>query len=160
MEASNYLITYEEVTKIPALLKDGLRFLIIPGGGKKRIKLGTLTPTRDLTYVEDTIDGFIRVGECLESTGEIINLGSNFEISIKDLAELICKYLNCDIVIDSEQERKRPVKSEVERLLADTAKAKKILNWKPKYSLEKGLKATIAWFKENKDFYKSGIYNV
>lgn len=128
--------------------------------GKKKIKLGALTPTRDLTYVEDTVDGFIRIGECLESIGEVINLGSNSEISIGDLAKLISKYLNCDIKIDSEQERKRPVKSEVERLRADNTKAKRILNWTPKYTLEKGLKNTIAWFKENKDIYKSGVYNV
>lgn len=128
--------------------------------GKKRIKLGALTPTRDFTYVEDTVDGFIRAGECSGSTGEIINLGNNSEISIGDLTRLIALCLNRDVRINSAQERKRPAKSEVERLMADNAKAKRILNWAPKYSLEKGLKKTIAWFKENKDIYKSGIYNV
>lgn len=128
--------------------------------GKKKIKLGALTPTRDLTYVEDTVDGFIRSGECSGAIGEIINLGSNSEISIGDLARLISKYLNQDIRIESAQNRKRPEKSEVERLIADNAKARRILNWAPKYSLENGLKKTIAWFKKNKDIYKSGIYNV
>ncbi len=128
--------------------------------GKKRIKLGALTPTRDLTYVEDTVDGFIRAGECSGSTGEIINLGNNSEISIGDLARLISRCLGRDVKVDTDEERKRPVKSEVERLMADNAKAKRILNWAPKYSLEKGLKKTIVWFKENKDIYKSGIYNV
>jgi len=128
--------------------------------GKKKIKLGALSPTRDLTYVEDTVNGFIRAGECSAAIGEIINLGNNSEISIGELARLISRLSNCDVELDSVQERKRPVKSEVERLLADNAKAKQILNWVPKYSLEKGLKKTIEWFKENKGFYKSGIYNV
>lgn len=127
---------------------------------KKKIKLGALTPMRDLTYMEDTVDGFIRAGECLESIGEVINLGSNSEISIGDLARLISKYLNYDICINSNQARKRPVKSEVKQLMADNNKAKLILNWIPKYTLEKGLKDTIAWFKKNKDVYKPGIYNV
>jgi len=128
--------------------------------GNKRIKLGALTPSRDLTYVEDTVDGFIRAGECPGAVGEIINLGSNSEISIGDLTRLIALLLNRDVKIDSDKERKRPAKSEVERLMADNTKARQILNWEPKYSLEKGLKKTIAWFKENKDIYKSGIYNV
>lgn len=128
--------------------------------GKKKIKLGALRPTRDLTYVEDTVDGFISAGKCLKSIGEIINLGTNTEISIGDLAKMIAKYLGQDIVIESERERKRPAKSEVERLIADNAKAKQILNWAPKYSLEKGLKKTIEWFKKNKHIYKPEIYNI
>lgn len=128
--------------------------------GKKKIKLGTLTPTRDLTYVEDTVDGFIRAGECSEVIGQVINLGNNFEISIGDLAQLISEYLDQNINIEFEEGRKRPEKSEVCRLLADNSKAKQILGWAPKHSLEKGLKKTIAWFKENKGIYKSGIYNI
>nr|MDD5072716.1 NAD-dependent 4,6-dehydratase LegB [Candidatus Omnitrophota bacterium]MDD5310552.1 NAD-dependent 4,6-dehydratase LegB [Candidatus Omnitrophota bacterium]MDD5546022.1 NAD-dependent 4,6-dehydratase LegB [Candidatus Omnitrophota bacterium] len=128
--------------------------------GGKKIKLGALAPTRDLTYVEDTVDGFIRAGECRRAVGEVINLGSNSEISIGDLARLISLSLHRDVTIDSALERKRPEKSEVERLLADNAKARRLLGWSPKYSLEKGLLKTIAWFKENKDIYKSGIYNV
>ena len=129
-------------------------------GGSKKIMLGALSPTRDLTYVEDTVDGFIRSSECSESVGEIINLGNNSEISIGDLAKTIAKYLGQDIKIESEQERKRPAKSEVERLLADNTKAKQILNWVPKYTLEKGLKKTIEWFKKNKNIYKAEIYNI
>jgi len=127
---------------------------------KKSIKLGALSPTRDLTYVEDTVDGFICAGESSKSIGEIINLGNNSEISIGDLANLIAKCLDRNIKIESDQERKRPVKSEVERLMADNNKAKKILNWVPKYSLEKGLKKTIEWFKKNKNIYKNEIYNI
>jgi len=128
--------------------------------GKKKIKLGAISPTRDLTYVEDTVNGFIRAGECSKSVGEIINLGSNSEVSVGDLAQLIFKYLNKNIKIESDQERKRPSKSEVERLWADNTKARRILNWAPKYNLERGLKKTIEWFKKNKVIYKSGIYNV
>jgi dTDP-glucose 4,6-dehydratase len=128
--------------------------------GKKKIKLGALTPTRDLTYVEDTVSGFVRAGECSGAIGEIINLGSNLEISIGDLARLISKYLNQNIKIESEKDRQRPVKSEVERLVADNVKAKRILNWAPEYTLEKGLKKTIGWFKKNRGIYKSEIYNV
>lgn len=128
--------------------------------GKKQIKLGVLTPSRDLTYIEDTVNGFIRAAECPDSVGEIINLGSNSEISIGDLARLISKYLDRDIKIESDQDRKRPEKSEVERLKADNTKAMRLLNWAPKYSLEKGLKKTISWFKKNKHIYKSGIYNI
>ncbi|MFA6357063.1 MAG: NAD-dependent 4,6-dehydratase LegB [Candidatus Omnitrophota bacterium] len=128
--------------------------------GKKKIKLGVISPTRDLTYVEDTVNGFICAGKCPKSVGEIINLGTHSEISIGDLARLISKYLNKNIEIESEKDRKRPVKSEVERLMADNTKAKRILNWAPEYSLEKGLKMTIEWFKKNKDIYKSEIYNV
>ncbi|MFA5339657.1 MAG: NAD-dependent 4,6-dehydratase LegB [Candidatus Omnitrophota bacterium] len=128
--------------------------------GGKKIKLGALTPTRDLTYVEDTVDGFIRAGECRRAIGEIINLGSNSEISIGDLARTISLCLGRDVKIDSTPERKRPAKSEVERLLADNAKARRLLGWSPKYSLEKGLMKTIDWFRGNKDIYKSGIYNV
>jgi NAD dependent epimerase/dehydratase len=128
--------------------------------GKKHIELGDLSPTRDLTYVEDTVDGFIRAGKCPKAMGEIINLGNNSEISIGNLADIIAKYLGKNIKIESTQERKRPAKSEVERLIADNAKAKKILGWAPKYSIEKGLKETIGWFKKNKNIYKSEIYNI
>ena len=129
-------------------------------GGNKKIKLGALSPTRDLTYVEDTVDGFIRSGECVKSIGEIINLGNNSEISIGDLAKMIAKYIGKDIKIESDRERIRPVKSEVKRLMADNNKAKRILNWVPKYSLGKGLKKTIEWFKKNKNIYKNEIYNI
>jgi len=128
--------------------------------GKKKIKLGALTPTRDLTYVEDTVEAFIRSGDCPGAIGEIINLGSNSEISIADLTQLISTYLNKNIKIESEENRKRPEKSEVERLVADNAKAKRILNWAPKHNLEKGLRKTIDWLKVNKYIYKSEIYNI
>jgi NAD dependent epimerase/dehydratase len=128
--------------------------------GKKHVELGDLSPTRDLTYVEDTVDGFISAGERTKAIGEIINLGNNSEISIGDLADMIAEYLGENIKIESIYSRKRPAKSEVERLIADNTKAKNILGWTPKYPLEKGLKKTIEWFKKNKNIYKSEIYNI
>lgn len=130
--------------------------------GKTRIKLGSISPTRDLTYVKDTVEGFIRVAESKKSTGEVINIGSNFAISIEDLAVLISKLMNTKIKVEEEEQRQRPEKSEVERLWADNTKAKRLLGWSPKYTLEEGLKETINWFSNpnNLRFYKPNIYNV
>lgn len=128
--------------------------------GKETIKLGALTPTRDLTYVEDTVDGVIRAGESPDAVGEIINLGSNSQISIADLAVLISRCLDRGIKIDFERGRERPEKSEVARLMADISKARRILQWEPSYSLEKGLQKTISWFRENIGGYKQDIYNI
>ncbi|MFA5039032.1 MAG: NAD-dependent 4,6-dehydratase LegB [Candidatus Omnitrophota bacterium] len=129
---------------------------------KKRgaVRLGALTPTRDLTFVQDTVEGFVRAAESPKAAGEIINLGSGTEISIADLARLIADCLGRSIKIESEEKRQRPEKSEVERLVADNAKAKHILQWAPRYSLREGLDKTIGWFKQNKDIYKAGLYNV
>lgn len=127
---------------------------------KKKIKLGSIHPTRDLTYVKDTVEGFLAVAQSGKSIGEVINIGMNSEISIKNLAKLIAELMNVEIEIAIEKERLRPEKSEVERLISDTKKAKELLGWSPKYTLESGLKDTIAWFKRNMDFYKSEIYNV
>ena len=125
-----------------------------------KIRLGSLSPTRDLTYVKDTIEGFISAAESNKSTGEIINIGSNFEISIGNLVKLISNLTDTKLFVEVEQKRKRPAKSEVERLWADNEKAKILLNWSPKYSLEKGIKETIAWLKINKNLYKPEIYNI
>lgn len=127
---------------------------------KKKIKLGSIHPTRDLTYVKDTVEGFLAVAESGKSIGEVINIGMNSEISIKNLVKLIAELMNVEIEIAIEKERLRPEKSEVERLRSDTKKAKELLGWSPKYTLESGLKETIAWLKRNLDFYKSEIYNV
>ncbi len=127
---------------------------------KKKIKLGSIHPTRDLTYVKDTVEGFLAVAQSGKSIGEVINIGMNSEISIKNLVKLIAELMNVEIEIAIEKERVRPEKSEVERLRSDTKKAKELLGWSPKYTLESGLKETIAWFKKNLEFYKSEIYNV
>jgi len=130
--------------------------------GEKRIKLGDLTPTRDLNYVDDTVQGFIRAAEADESKGEVIQLGTGIEIAIGDLAIKIAELMGKEISIESTDERKRPEKSEVERLLADNSRARKILNWNPAWDLERGLMETINWFtiKENQSLYKSDIYNI
>lgn len=127
---------------------------------KEKIRLGSLSPTRDLTYVKDTVSGFIKAAEEDCSIGEVINIGSNFEISIGDLVKLIAKIMNKEINMETEEERIRPEKSEVERLLADISKAKELLNWSPTYRLEEGLKETIDWLTTHLDLYKSEIYNI
>lgn len=128
--------------------------------GKQKISLGSAFPTRDLTYVKDTVDGFLAVAKSKKSIGEVINIGNNSEISIGDLARLIAELMDADIEIETESKRERPAKSEVERLWADTKKAEELLGWSVKYSLEQGLKETINWFKEHQDIYKPEIYNV
>ncbi len=129
---------------------------------RSALKLGSLFPTRDLTFVEDTVEGFINAALSSKAIGEVINLGSNSEISIGDLAGLIAKILHSKIKIISEVQRKRPKASEVARLRADNNKAMSLLGWRPKYSLEEGLKKTVAWFsdKDNLKKYKAGVYTV
>ena len=129
--------------------------------GSSVVKLGSLKPTRDFTYVADTAAGFIKMAECKKSVGEVINLGSNSEISIEDLVKLISKIMNIEAEIIEENIRKRPNTSEVERLWSNNTKAKEILDWEPKYFLQEGLYQTIKWFKniENLKRYKTDIYN-
>ena len=124
------------------------------------VKLGNLTPTRDLSFVSDTVDAFIKVAESPHSVGEVINVGNGKEISIGDLVKLIFSLMKYDeeIIIDSA--RCRPGKSEVERLLCDNSKSKKIMDWTPKVSLEEGLTKTIDWIRDNQKQYKPTIYNV
>ena len=133
--------------------------------GKRNIKLGATSPTRDFSFVQDTVDGFISAARCNEAVGKVINLGSNFEISIGDTVSEISKLMNVEVKIECDLERKRPENSEVERLWADNSRAKTILNWQPKYEglsgFQKGLQKTIEWFEnpENLAQFKSGIYN-
>jgi dTDP-glucose 4,6-dehydratase len=128
--------------------------------GKRKIKLGSLYPTRDFTFVKDTVRAFIAMVESEESVGEVINIGMSHEISIEDLVKLLAKLMDAEVEVELDYQRQRPEKSEVERLYADTTKAKKLLNWHPEEPLEQGLKKTIEWFKENLSLYKSEIYNV
>ena len=124
------------------------------------IRLGNLEPTRDLNFVADTVEGFIKAAETPKAIGETINLGSGREISIGDLATLILKLMNRDIPIALEGARVRPENSEVDRLCADSRKGQSILGWTPKYSLEEGLSATVEWIRENSERYRTGIYVV
>jgi len=134
--------------------------------GKRSIKLGSLHPTRDFSYVKDTVCGFIAVAESDRSVGEVINVGSNYEISIGETARLIAEVMGAEIEIETEDIRIRPEKSEVERLWADNSKAKELLGWEPAYGgregFKRGLEDTAAWFTdpENLKRYKADIYNI
>lgn len=134
--------------------------------GARAIKLGALTPTRDFSYVEDTVAGFIAAMESEAAIGEVINVGSGFEISIGDAAALIAQLMGHDIAIETEGARIRPKDSEVERLLAGTGKAAALMQWKPAHGghegFAEGLRKTIAWFTraENLARYKSDLYNL
>lgn len=130
--------------------------------GQTKIKLGSLTPTRDLNYVTDTCAGFIALAKCDAALGQAVNIGSGREIAVGDLAELIISGSKKKAALVSDSQRNRPAKSEVERLLADNKLIKKLTGWAPKVSLEKGLLNTIAWFRdhENMKKYKADIYNV
>lgn len=128
--------------------------------GKKQIRLGNTYPTRDLTYVKDTVNGFIEIAKARELLGEVTNIGSNNEISINDLVKLIASLMRKKIDISQDNLRIRPKESEVERLRCDNTKIKTKTNWEIRYSLKKGLIETIGWFKKNLSLYKSEIYNV
>tara|TARA_X000000950_G_C13907310_1_gene657478 strand:- start:1926 stop:2921 length:996 start_codon:yes stop_codon:yes gene_type:complete len=133
--------------------------------GKKKLKLGNLYSTRDLSFIDDTVDGFIAMIK-KNTFGETINLGTGYDVSIKKLVTLIAKAMSVKVEILIDEKRVRPKSSEVNRLRSNNKKAKKILNWKPKYlnevGLLKGLSKTIDWFskKENLKDYKSEIYNI
>lgn len=134
--------------------------------GKRKIKLGSVKPTRDFNYVKDTVNGFIAMAESDHSIGQVINIGSNYEISIGDTVKLIAEVMGVDIEIETDEQRLRPEKSEVERLWADNAKAKQLLGWSPVYGgrdgFKRGLKETIEWFTnlENLKKYKADVYNI
>lgn len=128
--------------------------------GKKEIQLGSLTPTRDFNYVKDTAEAFIKVAESDKTIGEVINAGSNYEISIGDLVKKIIELTNNEVKIICDEERIRPEKSEVNRLWADNTKIKELTDWAPKYTLDEGLKETIEWIKNNIQYFKTDIYNV
>jgi len=134
--------------------------------GQRTIKLGATSPTRDFSYVQDTVSAFIAAINSDAASGKVINLGSNFEISIGDTARLIAETMNTEIEIVTDVVRMRPENSEVERLWADNTKARDLLGWQPKFigldGFKRGLAETIDWFTktENLRGYKSEIYNV
>lgn len=134
--------------------------------GKSRIKLGAVSPTRDFNYVKDTVAGFIAALDSDQGLGEVVNFGSNYEISIGDTAHLIAEAMNSKIEIVTDEARLRPEKSEVERLWADNTKAKQLFDWQPAYAglagFRRGLAETVAWFAEpsNLAAYKADIYNI
>lgn len=128
--------------------------------GKKEIKLGSLTPTRDFNYVKDTVNAFFEIAKSQKTIGHEINIATQQEISIGQLAEELIKQINPDAKIVCEQERLRPEKSEVNRLLGANAKIKELTEWIPEYTFEQGLAETIEFLKNNMDKYKTDIYNV
>ena len=134
--------------------------------GKKQIKLGAVSPTRDFNFVHDTVAGFIAAMKSDKGLGEVINFGSNFEISIGDTAQLIAEAMNCKIEIITDEARLRPENSEVERLWADNSKAKTLFGWQPNYGgrdgFKRGIAETAQWFArpENLRGYKADIYNL
>lgn len=134
--------------------------------GHRKIKLGAVTPTRDFNFVEDTVAGFIAALNSDNAHGEAVNFGSNYEISVGETACLIADVMNADIEIQTDEDRLRPENSEVERLWADNAKAKRLFGWEPRYGgrngLKRGLTETAEWFvnPDNLLGYKADIYNL
>lgn len=134
--------------------------------GRRQVRLGAISPTRDFNYVSDTVLGFISALNSNEGVGEVVNFGSNFEISIGETAQLIAEIMNTEIEIVTDEARLRPEKSEVERLWADNRKAKALFGWQPIYGgregFKRGLRETAQWFTDsgNLDRYKTDLYNI
>jgi len=128
--------------------------------GQEFIKLGSLTPTRDFNYVKDTVQGFIEIARSDKTIGEEINIATQQEISIGQLANELIKQINPKAQIVCEEQRLRPEKSEVNRLLGSNEKIKRLTKWQPKYSLAEGLAETIEFFRANLERYKTDIYNI
>ncbi|MGD9900443.1 MAG: NAD-dependent 4,6-dehydratase LegB [Calditrichaceae bacterium] len=128
--------------------------------GKKEIKLGNLTPTRDLTFVKDTANAFLEIAKVENLSGDVINVGMDEEISIGDLVKKIRSIIGRDVKIIEEKDRVRPDKSEVEQLRCNNKKILENTKWRPSYNLDTGLTETINWIKNNLDLYKAEIYNV
>ena len=134
--------------------------------GQRQIKLGAIAPTRDFNFVTDTVAGFVAALHSNNGVGEVVNLGSNFEVSIGETAQMIASAMGVDVEIMTDESRLRPVKSEVERLWASNAKALELFDWRPAFGgrdgFQRGLKETIDWFTaaDNLSHYRADIYNV
>ena len=124
------------------------------------VRLGNTTPRRDLTYVSDTVQGFLKIAQVSGIEGKTFNLGTGTEISIAELAQRIIRLLGRDVEVVAEDDRKRPDGSEVLRLLSDSSLARERLGWEAKVSLEDGLRRTIAWISDNMQLYEVGTYQV
>jgi NAD dependent epimerase/dehydratase len=135
---------------IPAIISQALR--------RSEIRIGNTEPTRDFTFVRDTVDGFLRVAESDKCLGQEINIGSGREISIQELAETIAALIGKNVEIKRTDERFRPLRSEVKRLLADNSRAKQWLDWEPRVALKQGLQLTIDWVRKHLDRYDPVIY--
>jgi dTDP-glucose 4,6-dehydratase len=124
------------------------------------VRLGNLRPTRDLNYVANTVDGFLLAAAKAEAVGQTVNLGCGREISIGDLAQLIAKLVGRSITVVGDEQRIRPEKSEVERLVADNTLARELLGWEPNITLEQGLNSTIEWLRRHSERYRPGVYSI
>lgn len=130
--------------------------------GVKAIKLGDVSPTRDFNYVDDICQGFIQLAKCDQAIGEVVNIGSNAEISIMDTLELIKDITGSDVEFILDKQRVRPEKSEVFRLWCDNGKIQALTGWEPRHTLREGLEKTVEWFSDPRNLakYKPGIYNI
>ncbi|MBX4930005.1 NAD-dependent 4,6-dehydratase LegB [Rhizobium binae] len=130
--------------------------------GRTTLKLGALSPTRDFNFVQDTCDGFLALAACDEAVGQTVNIGSGNEISIGDTVRLIADIIGVNVEIECDEQRLRPVNSEVERLCCDNSLIKSLTGFSPRYSLEEGLKATVEWLRQPQNLarYKADIFNV
>jgi dTDP-glucose 4,6-dehydratase len=124
------------------------------------VRLGALTPTRDLTYASDTAAGFVAAGEAPDAPGRTINLGVGQEISIGDLSTRIQALMGREVTVEHDAQRDRPANSEVERLVSDNTQAREVLGWAPDVTLDEGLRRTIEWMSRNLDRYRPGTYTV
>lgn len=134
--------------------------IIVQALTQPQIMLGATFPTRDLNYVADTVSGFLKIAEHDGAIGEVINLGTGHEVSVADVAATIIRLVGRDIPVVFDANRVRPDSSEVDRLLADASKARQLVGWEPRHSLEEGLRATIDWIRQHLDQYKPTVYAV
>ena len=128
--------------------------------GKNKIKLGSLIPTRDFNFVKDTVNGFVAVYESDQTIGEEINIASGREISIGNMAEELIRQINPDAEIVCDGARIRPVNSEVNRLLGSNDRLRALTGWEPEWSFTEGIRETVGWFREHKNYYKGDLYNI
>jgi len=134
--------------------------------GTRTLRLGALHPTRDFNYVGDTVRAFVATAEADSAVGEVINVGSNFEISVGDAARLIAEVMGVRVTVELDEGRLRPQSSEVERLWADNAKARRLLAWEPEFGgregLRRGLEKTVAWFRDERNLrlYRPAEYSI
>jgi len=128
--------------------------------GKTTLQLGNVTPTRDLTFVSDTVTGFLSIAASDKLLGGATNIGMNNEISMGDLVTKIAKLLGVEVQVGTDSQRIRPASSEVDRLYCDNSRIQKLTSWSAAYNLESGLQATINWVRENLELFKTDIYNV
>ena len=166
-KAENRRWVFEEAPVAQAVFTMAIPTIITQiASGARQIKLGAMQPTRDFNYVFDTVSGFIAIAEADGAVGQIVNIGSNFEISIGDTAKLIAEQMDREVEFTLDERRLRPADSEVDRLWADNTRARELAGWTPGYGgrdgFGRGLRETIAWFSAagNLRRYRAELYNI